>query len=659
MHPVDLLEGTLLKLLSVDGASFRELRVISQEGDGVILLDEASGKREWFAHAELRAKWLERRLTTIDRRTEKESGPARQLRKAQRLARSPAERRYMKFLAPYLIAFRKTGSEKHASKKLLSEIIKKVSEREGHEKRPGWRTVSDTLARWKASGGTGFSVPRLSARGNRSLRFGAFEATIDEYLRKHVLIRERKTLSYVQSQLSLALEVFNAKLPEEDRVTLPSIATLERRLAAIDEYTKTVAWEGERAAKRKRVKVGRFKLAERPMEFVEFDHTPADILVVHPRTKQVIGRPFITAAIDRATRMVVGLYIGFEEPSARTVMRCLRMAILPKDEIVTRYGFEKDSWPCEGHIEAIVVDNGQEFHSTALDEATEELMIDVVRCRKEVPTDKAHIEAFLKRLNKFIHTLPGTTFSNPQQRGDYDSEGKACLTVADLRRIVYRWLVEDYSVVVHTTLGKAPIVAWREMMEIHRPESMHSVTDLDVLMLEAKPASLQRKGVSHEGRWYSADRDRMTLLLNDPGRPSRCIIKSDPDDLGYIYMWDWVAGSFLLLECDDPDAHGQTLREHQAAADRARREVKDYTVLTRAKLAETREKNQNEIEILVEEGKARGRKIARISGADPDENRARKPRKAKAPGQPLPQSTADDADDDFVVSVSSLKKTGK
>nr|QKY83760.1 hypothetical protein [Salmonella enterica subsp. enterica] len=30
--------------------------------------------------------------------------------------------------------------------------------------------------------------------------------------------------------------------------------------------------------------------------------------------------------------------------------------------------------------------------------------------------------------------LPGTTFSNPDQRGDYDSENKAALTLRELER---------------------------------------------------------------------------------------------------------------------------------------------------------------------------------------------------------------------------------
>jgi hypothetical protein len=33
-----------------------------------------------------------------------------------------------------------------------------------------------------------------------------------------------------------------------------------------------------------------------------------------------------------------------------------------------------------------------------------------------------------------IHELPGTTFPNPDQRGDYDSAGMAALTLRELER---------------------------------------------------------------------------------------------------------------------------------------------------------------------------------------------------------------------------------
>ncbi|VEF54556.1 transposase [Pseudomonas aeruginosa] len=63
---------------------------------------------------------------------------------------------------------------------------------------------------------------------------------------------------------------------------------------------------------------------------------------------------------------------------------------------------------------------------------------------------------------QMIHDeLPGTTFSNPDQRGDYDSENKAALTLRELER----WLtlaVGTYHGSVHNGLLQPPAARWAE-----------------------------------------------------------------------------------------------------------------------------------------------------------------------------------------------------
>ncbi|EFI86817.1 hypothetical protein HMPREF9551_04233, partial [Escherichia coli MS 196-1] len=62
------------------------------------------------------------------------------------------------------------------------------------------------------------------------------------------------------------------------------------------------------------------------------------------------------------------------------------------------------------------------------------------------------MERIIGTAMQMIHDeLPGTTFSNPDQRGDYDSENKAALTLRELER----WLtlaVGTYHGSVHNGL---------------------------------------------------------------------------------------------------------------------------------------------------------------------------------------------------------------
>jgi hypothetical protein len=50
------------------------------------------------------------------------------------------------------------------------------------------------------------------------------------------------------------------------------------------------------------------------------------------------------------------------------------------------------------------------------------------------PQFGGHIERYLATLMRRIHGLPGTTYSNPGERGKYRSETHATMTMAELER---------------------------------------------------------------------------------------------------------------------------------------------------------------------------------------------------------------------------------
>lgn len=85
-----------------------------------------------------------------------------------------------------------------------------------------------------------------------------------------------------------------------------------------------------------------------------------------------------------------------------------------------------DGKPGELHL-----DNAAEFKSEALRRGCEEHGI-ALRYR---PPGRPHyggiVERVIGTLMELVHELPGTTFSNPAQRGRYDADAKAALTVAE------------------------------------------------------------------------------------------------------------------------------------------------------------------------------------------------------------------------------------
>lgn len=86
------------------------------------------------------------------------------------------------------------------------------------------------------------------------------------------------------------------------------------------------------------------------------------------------------------------------------------------------------------------VDNAREFKSEALTRGCQQHGIDLDYRPLGQPQYGGIIERVIGTAMQEIHELPGTTFSNPVQRGSYDSEKKASLTMTELENgWSWRW----------------------------------------------------------------------------------------------------------------------------------------------------------------------------------------------------------------------------
>ena len=85
----------------------------------------------------------------------------------------------------------------------------------------------------------------------------------------------------------------------------------------------------------------------RLLEQVQIDHTPVDVIVVDERYRLPIGRPYVTAGIDVASRCVAGLVVTLEAPSALSVGLCLAHMVDGQAGVAGAAGGEV-SWPMSG-----------------------------------------------------------------------------------------------------------------------------------------------------------------------------------------------------------------------------------------------------------------------------------------------------------------------
>ncbi len=112
-----------------------------------------------------------------------------------------------------------------------------------------------------------------------------------------------------------------------------------------------------------------------------------------------------------------------------------------------------------GKPRAIHVDNGSEFHSEALRRGCEVHGIRISYRPVGSPHYGGIIERVIGTMMKMIHELPGTTFSNIAERGEYDSDKKASLTLAELEKW-FALAISSYHLSIHSGIKEQPITRW-------------------------------------------------------------------------------------------------------------------------------------------------------------------------------------------------------
>jgi putative transposase len=284
------------------------------------------------------------------------------------------------------------------------------------------------------------------------------EAVIAAVLKDHYLKKEPETISELMIRID--------KGCEHCGVVSPCESAIRSRINALDGRQVLKKQKGTKAAEHGfDPVVGKVELTD-ALQLVQIDHTPADYLVVtDDEYREVLGRPWITLAIDVFTRCILGFYISLDSPSILSTALCICHAVLPKGDWLQALGVSAP-WPMSGQPETIYVDNGADFRSHSMKRGCSENGIGLEWRPVQTPHTGGHIERLCGTLNSHIHGLPGTTFSNPIERGDYDSAAETIMTMAELREWLIYKICYKYHVEPHAGLdGRLPLRVWEESIQ--------------------------------------------------------------------------------------------------------------------------------------------------------------------------------------------------
>jgi Integrase core domain. len=322
-------------------------------------------------------------------------------------------------------------------------------------------------------------------------------------------------------------------------------------------------------------------------------------MVVDATDRLPIGRPTIAAIRDKYTGYLLGIFISFDPPSYRVAMECMLYAFLPKEHVKAQFHTQYE-YLAFGIPEVLVVDNAIELHRD-LEFACLQLGIELQHMPVRKPWFKGSIERWFRTLNEdLIHSTPGTTFSHFLERGDYDSQKHACITLDRLWELLHVWIVDVYTQEIHSGIGGhprgkgIPARLWqRALDEQFVPRLPPSRNDLLVLVSRTTTRTLHHYGIEFEhllyqdpnlsplrsklkrARTYRTTYGEIPAAKHSNIRTGSVQIKYHPGDLSRIWVHDPFSDQYLEVRAVDKDyTDNLSLWKHRVITRYAHEELK-------------------------------------------------------------------------------------
>lgn len=482
------------------------------------------------------------------------------------------------------------------TEKSLKLLIHNVAKQIGDSKPPSWISVY----RWcKQDQQSGHDIRALAGsedkKGNRR---GRLKTEVQDIIKLAIntvyLSKHESSAASVYREIQQLIYKANLVRASSDALEVPSYRTVLTNIQQLDPMLVTEKRRGKRAAEREFRAYGQGVITTRPLERVEMDHTQLDMFVIDDESHLPLGRPYLSVAQDHFTRSVVGFYISFTPPSAISVMECLKHAIIPKVGLNKKYPRIKNTWDVYGVFETLVVDNGKEFYSIALEEACLQLGINIQYSPPREPWYKSSIERYFGTVNKkLLDKNPGKSKKELAQLAEYDPSKDAVIMFSSLLEIMHIWVVDIYQQSFNERIEDTPAVKWRKGVEAFPPVLPKSATEIEVVLGLHETRKIQPTGIQLAGLFYNSE--DLALLRRRLIDKPEVDIKIDPSDISHIYVLDPIEHEYLRVPAVNKEyTTGKTLFQHQVIKNNAREHAKSSVNM--AALFEAQERIQEIIE---------------------------------------------------------------
>lgn len=396
------------------------------------------------------------------------------------------------------------------------------------------------------------------------------EKVIQETIDSYYLTGQKRKISKTVKEIE--------KICFECNLIAPDKSTVRKRIYEISEEYRVRRREGAKTADERFEPIqGKFPNAEFPLAVVQIDHTPMDVIVVDDIHREPIGRPFLTTAIDVFSKVLTGFYISLDSPGALATGMTISRSILGKEIFLAKLGIDNFEWPCWGIMRTVHTDNAKEFKGTLLGKAAYQYGIIVERRPKGRPKYGGHVERAYRTFMQEVHNeLPGTTFSNIREKVDYDSEGKAVMTLDALERWFTLFILGVYHQNGHGGNDGVPPIRKLEQGIIGTDETPGTgipmrAQDEEKLEYDFMPyfePTVQEYGIRFKNISYYTDALRKYIHAKKPNSSNKkqtFICRYDPRDLSKLWFFDSVADHYIEVPYREISRPAISLWELRAA----------------------------------------------------------------------------------------------
>src|SRR5690606_6831898 len=150
--------------------------------------------------------------------------------------------------------------------------------------------------------------------------------------------------------------------------------------------------------------------------------------------------------VDRRSRLIVGFYVGLENPCWETAVEAIVSLTEDKQALCERYGVEYDpaDWPADGILPSEILADNAEGMSRQSSELPRQLSVTIANTPSLLPHFKPNVETRFDLITTDIrNTAPG--YEPPEDRykrrtKHYDKE--ACLTLHEFIREILEAVIK-------------------------------------------------------------------------------------------------------------------------------------------------------------------------------------------------------------------------